>query len=190
MEVCSNQLHLVKVEYGQCNKTLQKLVNSSAECTTKLNTLKTHKIPGLSFVTPRQSCQNVFETSYVIACELDCQSLSRKLNRCYSNIDLANSFLASCNSNITNLLTLLISSLITFCIFFMYLRRYRQCRSHRSSDVPMFDLAVNVAQPPPPAYQLPSIDYEDEISYIAHTGNVSGSAAATQPIIRGTSSQK
>jgi hypothetical protein len=54
----------------------------------------------------------------------------------------------------------------------------------------MFNLAVNVAQPPPPAYQLPPIDYKDEISYIARTGNVSGSAAATRPIIRGTSSQK
>jgi hypothetical protein len=86
--------------------------------------------------------------------------------------------------------TLLISSLITFCIFFMYLRRYRQRRSDRSSDVPMFDLAVSVAQPPPPAYQSPSLDYEDEISYIARTGNVSGSAAATRPINRGTSSRK
>jgi hypothetical protein len=54
----------------------------------------------------------------------------------------------------------------------------------------MYDLAVNVAQPPPPAYQLPPIDYEDEISYIAYTSNVSGSAAATRPIIQGTSSQK
>jgi hypothetical protein len=80
-------------------------------------------------------------------------------------------------------LTLLISSLITFCIFFMYLRRYRQRRSRRSSDVPMFDLAVNVAPTQPPAYQSPSLDYEDEISYIARTGNVSGSAAATRPII-------
>jgi hypothetical protein len=52
-------------------------------------------------------------------------------------------------------LTLLISLLITFCIFFMYLRRYLQRRSHHSSNVPMFDLAVNVAQPPPPAYQSP-----------------------------------
>jgi hypothetical protein len=32
----------------------------------------------------------------------------------------------------------------------------------------MFDLAINVAQPLPPAYQLPSLDYED--------GNVSGSS--------------
>jgi hypothetical protein len=86
-------------------------------------------------------------------------------------------------------LTLLISSLITFCIFFMYLRRYRQRRrSHRSSDVPMLDLAVNVAHPP--AYQPPPMDYEDEIAYIARTGNVSGSTAATRPIIRGTSSRK
>jgi hypothetical protein len=54
----------------------------------------------------------------------------------------------------------------------------------------MFDIAVNIAQPPPPAYQLPSLDYEDEISYIACTGNVSGSAYATRTIIRGTSSQK
>jgi hypothetical protein len=87
-------------------------------------------------------------------------------------------------------LTLLISSLITFCIFFKYLRRYRQRWSRRSSDVPMFDLAVNVVPTQPPAYQLPSINYEDEISYIACTGNVSGSAAATRHIIRGTSSRK
>jgi hypothetical protein len=54
----------------------------------------------------------------------------------------------------------------------------------------MFDFAVNVAQPPPPAYQSPLINYEDEISYIARTGNASGSAAATQPIIQGSSSLK
>jgi hypothetical protein len=54
----------------------------------------------------------------------------------------------------------------------------------------MLDLAVSVAQPSPPAYQAPPFDYEDEISYIAHTGNVSGSACTTRPIIRGTSSQK
>jgi hypothetical protein len=87
-------------------------------------------------------------------------------------------------------LTLLISSLITFCVFFMYIRRSRQRRSHRPSDVPMLDLAVSVAQPLPPAYQAPPFDYEDEISSIAHTGNVSGSACATRPIIQGTSSQK
>jgi hypothetical protein len=52
----------------------------------------------------------------------------------------------------------------------------------------MFDLAVNVAQPP--AYHPPPMDYEDEIAYIARTGNVSGLTAATRPIIRGTSSQK
>jgi hypothetical protein len=54
----------------------------------------------------------------------------------------------------------------------------------------MFDLAFNVAQPQPPAYQLLLLDYEDEISYIACIGNVSGSASATRPIILGTSSQK
>jgi hypothetical protein len=87
-------------------------------------------------------------------------------------------------------LTLLISSLITFCIFFMYLRRSRLCRSRHPSDVPMLDLAVSVAQPLPPAYQAPPFHYEDEISYIARTGNLSGSASATRPIIQGTSSQK
>jgi hypothetical protein len=87
-------------------------------------------------------------------------------------------------------LTIFISSLITFCIFFMYIRRARQRRSHRSSDVRMPGLAFSVAQPPPPAYQAPPFNYEDEISYIARTGNVSGSASATRPIIRGTSSRK
>jgi hypothetical protein len=45
----------------------------------------------------------------------------------------------------------------------------------------MYDLAVNVANPP--AYQPPLIDYKDEISNFARTGNVSGSATATRPII-------
>ncbi len=65
----------------------------------------------------------------------------------------------------------------------MYLLRYCQRQSHRSSDVPMFDLAVNITQLPPPAYHLLLLDYEDKISYIARTSNVSGSAPATQPII-------
>jgi hypothetical protein len=102
--ICATKLTELQTEFQQCNATFNKLFNDSAECSTKLNALKTHKIPGLSFITPRQARQNVIATSAVVICELDCKSLYRKLHFCYSNINLATSFLLSCNSNITNLL--------------------------------------------------------------------------------------
>jgi hypothetical protein len=103
-KVCSNQLDLIKTEFHQCNTTFYKLFNDSAESFTKLNALKTHKIPGLSFITPRQARQNVITTSAVVICELERKSFSRKLQQCLSNTNLTTSFLASCNSNISNLL--------------------------------------------------------------------------------------
>jgi hypothetical protein len=53
----------------------------------------------------------------------------------------------------------------------------------------MLDIAVNIAQPQPPAYQLPFLNYKDKIFYIACTGNVQGSAASAQTSSRATPSQ-
>jgi hypothetical protein len=59
------------------------------------------------------------------------------------------------------LFNLLVTSLIAFCIFFMSYQCHRRHLSLRFANVPMFDLAINVVQPPLLAYQPQSLDYKD-----------------------------
>ena len=65
--------------------------------------------------------------------------------------------------------TLLVIGLITIIFFFVYFR-------HRARR----NLLTDAAPPYNVVYHAPALAYEDEIAYIARTGNVAGSATVTR----------
>jgi TolA-binding protein len=82
----------------------------------------------------------------------------------------------------SSLLTLLIIGLITFIFICMYLRRRRSFQYGPAPPTAPQNLSV--------IYNPPALAFEDEMAYIARTGNVNGSATATRRTSRAFPFQK